>query len=112
MLTYEWEQVSGTHVELSDRGAARPTLVAPQLLAGEDLVFQVTATDGTNFVTERVMITVEPVPAVARQLEAPNASIPDELEDPAPAAESGLRGIGMIWGAMFAFLTGRRRPQA
>jgi len=48
---YEWTQLSGTTVTLSDNAISTPTFTAPDfaLRSNEDLVFQVTVTDDRGF---------------------------------------------------------------
>jgi LmbE family N-acetylglucosaminyl deacetylase len=46
-LTYQWVQISGTSVQLSNSNAARPTFTAPSNLAQDQtLTFQLTVSDG------------------------------------------------------------------
>ena len=47
-LQYEWIQLSGPAVTLSDAQAVRPTFMVPEA-AGEEMVFQVTVCDGRGF---------------------------------------------------------------
>ena len=58
-LTYSWRQTSGTTVTLSSTGVAAPTFTAPNLGANEDLVFELTVSDGSLSGTDTVTITVE-----------------------------------------------------
>ena len=73
-LTYLWSQTSGTTVALSSTTAASPIFIAPNLLANEDLVFQLVVNDGTvNSAADTVTITVQadndapPAPTLAAQ---------------------------------------------
>ena len=63
-LTYQWSQVSGTTVSLSDSTAASPTFEAITLAVGapaETLVFQLIVNDGfDDSVADQVSITVNP----------------------------------------------------
>jgi hypothetical protein len=59
-ISYTWEQISGPEVSLSDEHAAAPIFQAPAgQWTDQEIVFQVTASDGVNDVSERVTITVE-----------------------------------------------------
>jgi Tol biopolymer transport system component len=59
-LTFSWRQVSGDHeVDLIDSNTARATFRAPLVESFDELVFEVSVSDGTNDpVTARVTITV------------------------------------------------------
>ena len=49
ITSYQWDQLSGTPVTLSDVTAVQPTFTAPdESLGGEDLVFQLTVTDSNG----------------------------------------------------------------
>lgn len=55
---YQWTQLSGPDVTLSDPGAANPTFTSPDVpLGGADLVFQLTVTN-SNGVTSTSTVTV------------------------------------------------------
>ena len=58
-LTYAWRQLSGTDVTLSSTGVVAPTFTAPNLGANEDLVFELTVSDGDLSGTDTVTITIE-----------------------------------------------------
>ena len=57
-LTYSWRQTSGTTVTLSSASVAAPTFTAPNLLATEDLTFELTVSAGRLSTTDTVTITV------------------------------------------------------
>ena len=57
-LQYRWTQVSGTPVTLEDPESLQPSFRAPEGLVNSDLVFQLEASDGTNTVTDTVVVTV------------------------------------------------------
>ena len=57
-LTYSWRQTSGTTVSLSSTSAAAPTFTAPNRLANETLIFELTVSDGSLTGTDTVTITV------------------------------------------------------
>lgn len=63
-FSFQWTQVSGTTVTLSDTSAASPTFTAPTLAVGspsEDLVFQLVLNDGfDDSDPDQVTITVNP----------------------------------------------------
>ena len=58
-LSYSWRQTSGKTVTLSSTGVAAPTFTAPNLGANEDLVFELTVSDGDLSGTDTVTITIE-----------------------------------------------------
>ncbi|MFO1009992.1 MAG: Ig-like domain-containing protein [Planctomycetota bacterium] len=67
-ITYTWTQISGPTVSLSDPHAASPTFTAPQGQSNASLVFQLSASDGTNTSVDTVTI------AVAAEPDAPVVS--------------------------------------
>ena len=57
-LEYEWEQLSGIGVSLSNADQARATFIVPEA-AGEVLTFRVTVSDGHGFhITDTVEVTI------------------------------------------------------
>ncbi|MEZ0243894.1 MAG: PKD domain-containing protein, partial [Sphingomonas sp.] len=64
-LTYQWTQVSGPPVTLSNATAANPTFVAPNVTGTQNLVFQLVVNDGTvNSQPDTVTIGVRAVGTV------------------------------------------------
>ncbi len=64
-ITYQWRQISGVEVALSDVDSAKPSFDAPTLLVTDDpeiLVFELVVTDSLNASStpDRVTITVNP----------------------------------------------------
>ena len=57
-LTYEWTQVGGPSVTLSDAGAAQPTFTSPSVSSPTTLTFSLTVSDGTTSHVDLVEITV------------------------------------------------------
>ncbi|MCB9917353.1 MAG: hypothetical protein H6832_03015 [Planctomycetes bacterium] len=57
-LTYNWTQISGTSVSLTNGNTATPSFTAPEGLVNSDLQFQVSVSDGTNTTVDTVTITV------------------------------------------------------
>lgn len=57
-LTITWSQSSGAAVTLSDASIEDPSFTAPDVATSEDLVFEVSATDGTATSSDTVTITV------------------------------------------------------
>ncbi|MBN4079308.1 hypothetical protein JYT26_01580 [Beggiatoa alba] len=55
-ISYSWTQLSGVTVSLSDPLIAQPSLTSPGI-AGQ-LVFQLSASDGKNVVTDTIILTV------------------------------------------------------
>ncbi|QLH76922.1 PQQ-binding-like beta-propeller repeat protein [Halosimplex rubrum] len=60
ILEYQWTQVSGSSVTLSDFATASPTFVAPNVDARQTLTFELAVSDGKTTTTDRVNITVKP----------------------------------------------------
>ncbi len=61
-VSIAWSQTDGTPVDLDDATSATTSFAAPQLVAPETLIFQLTVTDNENVsATDRVSITVVPV---------------------------------------------------
>ncbi|MFG0252441.1 MAG: hypothetical protein ACF8NJ_06155, partial [Phycisphaerales bacterium JB038] len=58
-VSVTWTQISGPDVELSDSDTTSPSFEAPELSEDADLVFQITASDGTADVVDTVTIHVE-----------------------------------------------------
>ena len=62
-LTYSWKQVSGTAATLANAGTATATVTAPSIsTASEDLVFEVSVSDGTATTKSTVTVKVNDVP--------------------------------------------------
>ncbi|MFN3244080.1 MAG: PKD domain-containing protein [Planctomycetota bacterium] len=57
-LKYYWTQVSGPSVTLNDATTSAPTFAAPEGLVNSSLEFELTVSDGENFTTDRVVVTV------------------------------------------------------
>ena len=84
-LTYNWTQVSGTPVLLSNASRANPTFDAPTLAAGapaETLVFQVFVTNAIGNATDTVAVTVTP------------PGSPQSPGNPGPGTSSGASSGG------------------
>ncbi|MCW3849048.1 PKD domain-containing protein [Sphingomonas sp. LB-2] len=61
-LTYQWTQISGPPVTLSNAAAANPSFVAPNVTGTQNLVFQLVVNDGTvNSQPDTVTIAVRAV---------------------------------------------------
>lgn len=58
-LTYHWEQIAGETVSLTDISTVSPSFVAPSLSSQQNLVFQVTVSDGQLTSQSQVTVTVE-----------------------------------------------------
>jgi len=62
-LSYSWKQLSGTAATLANASSATATVTAPSISsASEDLVFEVTVSDGTASVKSTVTVKVNDVP--------------------------------------------------
>ncbi|MFT5163207.1 MAG: hypothetical protein ACI9FJ_001792 [Alteromonadaceae bacterium] len=62
ILTYNWTQLSGPEVELTDADTATPSFAAPAVDELTDLEFMVTVNDGSVDVTRNVTVSVADVP--------------------------------------------------
>ncbi len=60
-LAYTWQQTGGPTVELSDGGAATPTLQTPDVQEPTTLTFEVQVSDGANTHTDVVSFIVNPI---------------------------------------------------
>ncbi len=103
--TFKWEQVDGTPVEIKGGDTANPTFEAPELLAVEELVFEVTAYQGNSEVTELVRVMIKPVGDIAREATEMTqaAEVTSETMEESKAS-SGL--LGKIMALLFAFASG------
>ena len=63
-LTYEWVQVSGPDVALSDPSAAEPTFTAPAVTEDTELVFELRVSDGAHTSIDTVTVEVHEVLSV------------------------------------------------
>ena len=59
--TYQWAQVGGPEVALSNIDESTPSFIAPDVSSPTELTFEVTSTEGGTTVTETVTIKVNPV---------------------------------------------------
>ena len=67
-ITYEWTQVLGDEVSLSNPAAAKPSFTAPQ--EAQVLSFRLVVSDGTDSAVDTVRIAVNYEPVVASNFEA------------------------------------------
>jgi len=58
-LKYYWSQVSGPTVTLNNPATTTPTFGAPEGLVNTTVVFELTVSDGENFTTDTVTITIQ-----------------------------------------------------
>ncbi len=86
-LTYQWRQVSGPAVVLSDARAAAPTFTAPEGLVNTAIVFELSVSDGTTTSLDSVTVTV------AADDDAPTAEAGDP-QRAAPGTSVVIRGSG------------------
>ena len=95
-LTYNWTQVGGPAVTLSDASAARPTFVSPDVDTPTTLTFQVAVSDGQDTTMDSVSVSVNPVVQAPPPEPPPPVSVdpppapppPMETPDPVIAADS------------------------
>jgi len=59
-LTYEWTQLSGPSVSLTDASTATPEFTAPEIETSATLTFEVTVSDEEFTDTDRVNVTIKP----------------------------------------------------
>ncbi len=79
-LTYQWTQVGGPSVNLSNPSGSQPTFVAPDVDSPTTLTFQVAVSDGQSTSVDTVSIAVNPV--------APPAPSPAAPPPPPPPVET------------------------
>ncbi len=60
-VSYQWEQLAGPAVDMTDADSANPTFAAPVVQQDTQLVFQVTVTDGATTSTDTVAVNVQNV---------------------------------------------------
>ena len=73
-ITYEWTQVLGEEVSLSNPAAAKPSFTAPQ--KAQVLSFRLVVSDGTDNATDTVRIAVSYEPVVASNFETATSRTP------------------------------------
>lgn len=96
-LTYSWTQVSGTSATISNTDTAVMSFTPGTTTSDEDVVFEVTVSDGQASVTEQVTV------AVSNEAEP-------VVEQPQSKSSSGSFGFLMLLLTPFALL-GRRRKR-
>ncbi|MGA1797098.1 MAG: PKD domain-containing protein, partial [bacterium] len=79
---YQWTQIAGTGVALSDAGAIRPTFTAPQVgVSGTSLTFELQVTDNGGLTdTDAVIITVADI-APVNEPPAANAGVDQTVNE-------------------------------
>lgn len=60
-LSYSWSQISGTAVSIANTNSVQTQFTAPNVDTTEQLVFEVTVSDGEHTATDQIMVTVLPV---------------------------------------------------
>ena len=98
---------------ISQTDARAPTVELPEVFVEEELVFQVAVRSGSDQVTERVTVRVQPVDSTQREgtMQSSRAAELATLDDDQGPRES--RGIGRIWAALAALVrTGPPRGSA
>ena len=61
-LTYSWSRISGPYMQFSDSMIEAPSFIAPDVASPQDIVFELSVSDGTETVTDSITVTVSPVP--------------------------------------------------
>jgi len=61
-LTYSWSRVSGPYMQFSDSMIEAPSFIAPDVASPQDIVFELSVSDGTETVTDSITVSVSPVP--------------------------------------------------
>lgn len=59
-LTYEWVEIDGPEVMITNSSAAKASFVAPSVMASTPLTFRLTVSDGKAWSSDTVTITVDP----------------------------------------------------
>ena len=107
IVSFSWQQESGTAVTITNADMANASFVAPMVAASEDLIFQVTVTDddgatGLDTVTVTVNdVTPPPPPPVGNFIPLGVNSATDVSADGSVVVGNGLSGSG---GGAFAGL--------
>jgi hypothetical protein len=92
-VTYEWVQVAGPKVILSDPHAATPTFTAPDVNADEEVRFELRVSDGTITSVDTVAVTIIAAPQAPTEPEAPPVDVPaDEPNDPVDSTPGDTPG--------------------
>ncbi len=83
IVSYHWEQIKGTPVNLNNANSAKPSFVAPEVNRAIDLQFKLTVTDNQGAIaTSTVDVTVRDVPVVDPQV------ITDFVPNPVPTCNA------------------------
>ena len=80
-LTYQWTQIEGPTVTLSDANAANPTFQSPDLVDDQLIRFEVEVSDGEFTISRTVSITVDGVNQSPSDLVLDNVSISENAAD-------------------------------
>jgi len=80
-LTYQWIQVEGPAVTLSDASAANPTFQSPDLLDDQVIRFEVEVSDGEFTISRTVSITVDGVNEPPSDLVLDNVLVSENAAD-------------------------------
>ncbi|MBB5212721.1 glycosyl hydrolase family 18 protein [Microbulbifer hydrolyticus] len=86
VLTYAWTQVSGASVSLSDATAASPSFSAAEVTAEQELVFELTVSDGTLSDDTPDQVSIFLLPPDANT--APEVSAPSQVTIQEGASDS------------------------
>ncbi len=65
VLSYEWTQIGGTAVSISDANSGKMSFTAPDVSLTTDFTFQVAVSDGRDVVTANSVVTVNNIPEPA-----------------------------------------------
>ena len=61
-LTYSWSRISGPYMQFSNSMTEAPSFIAPDVASPQDIVLEVSVSDGTETVTDRITVSVSPAP--------------------------------------------------
>jgi hypothetical protein len=61
-LTFSWSRISGPYMQFSDSMAVAPSFIAPDVASSQDIVLELSVSDGTETVTDRITVSVSPAP--------------------------------------------------
>jgi hypothetical protein len=89
-LLYNWSQVSGHSVSLSDSSVEKPTFIAPYVASGsEQITFGLTVSDGMGSTMDLVNVTVENL----NHAPTANAGIDQTVQEGAPVSMDGSASV-------------------
>ena len=61
-LTFSWSRISGPYMQFSDSMTVAPSFIAPDVASPQDIVLELSVSDGTETVMDRITVSVSPAP--------------------------------------------------